>query len=354
MDLSKAFKEHTTSEERTITPFHHIDPGFINTRKLFSVFGAPFIHVYDQHADKSDDHLARVRNNHLLVDMSMELCAEKSIRSISAAVADTPVVGEFVCGTEELEGNNDVHTEKRCSNRVLLKFETDYEVYIEYSTEHVYASTTESELAQGTTNSIFGEIRSIKENRIVIHPLIIGAPTYDHPKNGTDNFKLSFCGNQQYEIFPEDIKEFELIRDVEVNDPGEWQQIMKNLSESEVKEKIAEILGDTTKKDWGGEMHDHYSSHITLSQKRKSGAFLLKGPAKFEEMQPRHLGKNADQIFRLAMSTASVLVVQHCHDIGEAVRGTLRAFSVLPHQPRHYCLIDGRDTYRLLKAYGKI
>ena len=71
-------------------------------------------------------------------------------------------------------------------------------------------------------------------------------------------------------------------------------------------------------------------------------------------MQPTHLGKNADQIFRLSASPANLLIVQHSHDIGEAVRATLRAFSVMPHMQRHYCFIDGRDTYRLLKAYEKI
>ena len=236
----------------------------------------------------------------------------------------------------------------------MLKFETDFETFIEYSTEHVFASTTESELSEGTTNSILGEIRSIKENRIVIHPLIIGAPTYAHPKNGPDTSRLVYNGFGQYEIFPEDIEEFTPLKDVIVNDPVEWQETMKSLSELEVKTKIAEILGDTTKKDWAGEQNDHYSTHITLGDKRTTAAFLLKGPARFEEMQPRHLGKNADQIYRLATTPAATLIVQHCHNIGEAVRGTLRAFSVTPHQPRHYCLMDGRDTYRLLKAYEKI
>ena len=129
---------------------------------------------------------------------------------------------------------------------------------------------------------------------------------------------------------------------------------MRVLPESEVKRHLADILGDLTKKDWGGEQNDHFTSSITLGNKRTTAAFLLKGPAKFEEMQPRHLGKNADQIYRLSACPASLLIVQHCHDIGEAVRATLRAFCVMPHNPRYYCLIDGKDTYRILKAYGKV
>jgi hypothetical protein len=26
-------------------------------------------------------------------------------------------------------------------------------------------------------------------------------------------------------------------------------------------------------------------------------------------------------------------------------------FAVVPHAPRNYCLIDGQDTYKILKAY---
>ena len=80
-----------------------------------------------------------------------------------------------------------------------------------------------------------------------------------------------------------------------VNDPVEWQETMKSLSELEVKTKIAEILGDITKKDWAGEQNDHYSTHVTLGDRRTTAAFLLKGPARFEEMQPRHLGKRINK-----------------------------------------------------------
>lgn len=69
-------------------------------------------------------------------------------------------------------------------------------------------------------------------------------------------------------------------------------------------------------------------------------------------MTLNHLGKNNDQIVRLAHVPASLLVVQHCHDIGPEVRETLRAFAVQPSNPRRYCFIDGRDSLRLLRAYG--
>jgi hypothetical protein len=69
-------------------------------------------------------------------------------------------------------------------------------------------------------------------------------------------------------------------------------------------------------------------------------------------MDLTHLGKKGDQILRLANEPADVLIVQHCHDILPVVRSTLRAFAVQPSRPRRFCCIDGRDTLRLLKAYG--
>jgi len=68
-------------------------------------------------------------------------------------------------------------------------------------------------------------------------------------------------------------------------------------------------------------------------------------------MKLTHLGKNNDQILRLAEEPADVLFVQHCHDISPVVRKTLRAFAVQPGNPRRYCLVDGRDSLKLLKAY---
>src|SRR5208337_4206458 len=122
--------------------------------------------------------------------------------------------------------------------------------------------------------------------------------------------------------------------------------------EKAFKQCLVEIIGDNVKKDWGGETSDHYSSHLTLNGKRIIAAFLLKGPGSgFSPMGLNHLGKNNDQIFRLSQEPANVLIVQHCHEITPPVRATLRAFAVQPSDPRRYCLIDGRDSLRLLKAY---
>jgi hypothetical protein len=127
---------------------------------------------------------------------------------------------------------------------------------------------------------------------------------------------------------------------------------MERVTEAAFKLCVATILGDATRGDWGGEISDFYSAHLRIKGNRTNAAFLLKGPARFEPMGLNHLGKNNDQIYRLSQEPAGLLVVQHCHDILPPVRATLRAFAVQPSNPRRYCLIDGRDSLRLLQAYG--
>jgi hypothetical protein len=129
---------------------------------------------------------------------------------------------------------------------------------------------------------------------------------------------------------------------------------MRDIRERAFKRCLTEILGDTARSDWGGEMADHFAAHLHLCGKRTAAAFLLKGPANFAPMGLNHLGKNNDQIYRLAQTPAGLLVVQHCHEIQEPVRATLRAFAVQPGAVRRYCLIDGKDSLRLLIAYDKL
>ena len=343
-------------DKRILKPRHHIDPGFINHRLIFSTLGHQFRELYERRRTKKEDHLSKLWNNHLLVTYLLDSFNELNIKTLGQ-VLQTPLVGQFFCSTENLLPNDEVYDVQRTSSIVAPPFEYEKEVILKYSTSHIVADTGRSELHQGALVTVLASIRETTDTQIIAYPLVMGAPSFDHHLNqdiGIDSSQLMWQGWGWYEIFPGDIDEFEKIDEVDDPEPDEWFKVMKHLPEQDVKEKICSILNDVTKNDWGGELNDHYTNSINLSGERSTGAFLLKGPSKFSEMQPSHLGKNADQIFRLAMSPADVLVVQHCYTIGEAVRATLRAFAVNPSNPRRYCFIDGKDTYKLLKAYGKI
>jgi hypothetical protein len=152
-----------------------------------------------------------------------------------------------------------------------------------------------------------------------------------------------------FENVVEDFDEFSKVNDIP---KPEDLSPMRKVSERGFKWALGEILGDSVVKDWGGETSDHFTSHLHLRGRRVSAAFLLKGPSRFAPMTLNHLEKNNDQIVRLAHEPADVLIVQHCHNITPAVRETLRAFAVRPHEARRYCLIDGRDSLWLLNANG--
>jgi hypothetical protein len=174
---------------------------------------------------------------------------------------------------------------------------------------------------------------------------------FDEPRSDASSTRISL---EAGEILPEEIAEFERMKDVKVESADEWMNVMSMVPEQKIKEAIAKLLSEPTKNDWGGESNDHYSGNVTVSGKRTTAAFLLKGPTNFRVMTLEMCGKRADQIYRLAKSGAEISVVQHSHLIGETVRETLRRMVAEPGRSRKYCFIDGQATYRILKAYGLI
>ena len=81
-----------------------------------------------------------------------------------------------------------------------------------------------------------------------------------------------------------------------------------------------------------------------------------KGPGKSGILTPAKMGKNGDQIQRLARSPAQVLIVQYHGQVSDEVREQLEQFarlkSVWEQRPIWYGIIDGDDTSRLCAAYG--
>ncbi len=342
------------SSDRITDLYYHIDAGFINLRKCISVFGDDFADTYQRRRRPEDDHFARQYNNHVAVEISLELCRVRRVLTLAESL-QSPLVGQTFCSTELLEGNPDVYNRPRIRNRVLLPYDLDYQVYLDFGTDHFVADTGRYEQSYREYVTVIAQIRHIESGEVVASPLIMGAPSLDHPKNRASGLApetLMRYGYQWYEVFPEDIDEFAKCMAEPPIQAEEWVAAMQTTPEQVVKEAFGKILGDIPTNDWGGERADHYASLVHLDGRRITAAFAFKGPAAFREMTPRMLGKQGDQIYRLAQEPAELLVLQHCHSIGDAVRATLRAFAVNPSQPRRYCLIDGRDTYRILRGCG--
>jgi len=155
------------------------------------------------------------------------------------------------------------------------------------------------------------------------------------------------------EVFVDGVDSFFLVRN-ELQPNKNALSLLKDVSEEKVKHAFAEIIGEpNVPKDWGGEKSDLFSSNVILDGERISTAFAFKGPAKFKPMTLAECGKHGNQINRLFSEPADLLVLQHCHIITTDVRDTMRAHATRIGNPRLFLLVNGYDTIRLLRAYGK-
>ena len=341
-------------ELRTKDFFHHIDMGFLNRRLCITALG-PLRDEYRQLAKPGPDHFTTLNNDHLLVTMLLDICDTIGAPTLLEALTRNHP-RQLFRSTERLEPCPGVYDAPRVEQKILLDLDFGKPVSVAYHTEHIKSSTGKMTLAEGAPDyeeSIVGQLHD-RGSRFEIEPLVMGAPWFDHPRNGEHSSILMWMGRDFGELLPEDIDQFAEMRGVATTSADEWMDVMRALPEAKVKEALAGLLCEPTKKDWGGESNDHFSANLLVRGERKTGAFLLKGPADFRPMTPEMCGKRGDQIYRLVNSGADVSVIQHSHLIGEAVRHTLRALTVFPGQPRKYCVIDGQATYRLLKAYELI
>jgi hypothetical protein len=158
------------------------------------------------------------------------------------------------------------------------------------------------------------------------------------------------------ELFIEDIDSFAKARDI---NPREVKPLLPlDLSEDDIQTHFEEIIGENFhQQDWGGETDDLNTSQIKFGGRRIRAAFLLKGKGTKGKLTIRKCGKNGDQIVRLVEAPADLYVIQHVGEIDERVISDLRSkIQLMNSQGKNcqMCIIDGTDTARILKAYGKI
>jgi hypothetical protein len=131
------------------------------------------------------------------------------------------------------------------------------------------------------------------------------------------------------------------------------------IKEDQIKAWFAEIIGEPfTQEDWGGEDRDLYSNRVKFRNKRIPTAFLLKGPAVTGSLTAAKCGRNGDQVLRLVKAySARLFIVQYVGKIHPNLIDTLEAHVAYESRKGKkllFCVIDGIDTARILRAYGKI
>lgn len=161
-------------------------------------------------------------------------------------------------------------------------------------------------------------------------------------------------------IYIDDIDSFSKIQEIR---PEEVSDLFINgfLDQSEefIQIGLEEILDvPFHKKDWGGEINDLYTSNVLLKGSRVASAFLLKGSGlRKKVLEIKDCGKNGDQIVRLLDSPAQLFIIQFVGSISEYVVKDIEGKvneSQLQGKVAQYCIIDGQDTARLLRAYSKL
>jgi hypothetical protein len=162
----------------------------------------------------------------------------------------------------------------------------------------------------------------------------------------------------QKRLYIEDIDSFQKVRDI--NPALVLDKLGKNgyfdKSEDIVQSAIEKILAEPFhKKDWGGEYNDLYTSNLQINGARRAAAFLLKGNGlKKEVLEIGDCGKNGDQIVRLFETPADIYIIQFVGNISEAVIKDVDGKTdqrIAKGNSTNYCIINGQDTARLLKAY---
>jgi len=215
--------------------------------------------------------------------------------------------------------------------------------------DHLTSSSSWHELSGQKPLLVIGLITGVVGTTIEAIPYVIAnpVPALGRPQTSVGRFWFS-----KLECHIDAIDSFAAVRDVPPTRAKRDLELLKAVPENAVKAAFAEIIGElAVPNDWGGERSDLFSDRVVLGGARISTAFAFKGPAQFRPMTMAQLGQNGDQIDRLFSEPADLLVLQHCHEITPPVRGAMRAYAQQMGNPRLFCLIDGYDTLRLLKAY---
>ena len=335
--------------------FHHIDMGFLNRRLCIAALVPEARRIFFERQKPGTDHMTVLSNDHLLVTLLLDCLEANAVPTLLKALTLSKPRHLFR-STERLAPCPEIYDAARVCHAVELDFDFGKPAVIAYHTSHLVSETGKMTLSggisEGYTHSVVGLLHD-KPDRFEIEPLVIGAPWFDHWRNGEDSSRLMFFGYSFGEMLPEDIDQFSRMKDVKIESADEWMEVMRKLPEAKVKEAFAYLLSEIPKKDWGGESDDHFSGSVEVHGRRRTASFLLKEPSRFREMTLDMCGKKADQIHRMVDTGADISVIQHAHQIGAVVRRTLRALTIQPGgSQRKYCLIDGQATYRILKAYS--
>lgn len=274
------------------------------------------------------------------------------VPALEMLLASGSAASGMLTWTEQPFSWSDVAHERRCAgsrSSFQVRVPTDADSALEltgtFNPARLTCSTSGVELAGTRTQWMLAQIAHLSVGRVELRPLAIATRLLAPSQHRWDT-------SDWQRIPPREVEQFASV-DWDLAVSVEDLRALRDVPEATVKSILARILGEPiVPKDWGGEQADLWTSKLRVGGEELTAAFLLKGPARFQPLTIRMLGVNGDQIERLGRTAAEVLVVQHCHAIRPEVYSLLRSIASDFRNVRRYMLIDGFDTYRLLRAAG--
>lgn len=236
----------------------------------------------------------------------------------------------------------------RASFSAALATDASFRVRGTYNAERLTCSSAVSELSGTSRKFVLGYVRNLTADDVELRPIVV-ANRYIRP---TPEIEEWYPVDPGY-VWAAAVDQFanvDFSQDVSVAD----LDVLRAIPEQTVKEAFAKVLGEpVVPKDWGGEQFDLWTTNrLSVEGQLLRAAIAFKGPAAFHPMTIADLGKNGDQIDRLAQTAADLLVVQHCHSIRAPVVNMLRVYASDPRNPRRYMTIDGFETVKILSHFG--
>ncbi len=334
---------------------------YLNQRRVSELIGSDCVVKIGNSVSKADSHLAKLATQSAYKESVVRILNSGRVDNLNYLIEKNEVkVGSYFTlhdrfyfkGLNEISRNGlDWRSETPAIGHSKIKNSCTYEkLEFSFFSEHLTSTSSWHELSGNKKILFFGLVTDIKGTTIVAKPYCISS--FAMNLLDFDNFSCAWQNN--LETYVDAIGSFEKVRDFKIRKSPEQLKVLKNIKELEVKTAFADIIGEPyIQKDWAGEKSDLFTTRVTYSGERISTAFMFKGPSVFKPLTPALLGKNGDQIGRLFTEPAELVILQHCHRVESSVHDQMRAFAERIHSRRLFCIIDGYDTYRILKSYNK-
>lgn len=333
-----------------------LESWFLHQDLAFKVIGSERSALISSRMPMENEPFARARTKHIIETALTEAVQEAEVPSLNELHLNRKLSSGELVWLEQafrFRGIESAYYEARRSEAssargsLWAKLSTDPDLRIEAELNATrITSDTGAHLMSGSRRCfMLAYIQDVESARVSLRPVALGQRLVSIGKHS-----LSTPVWDSAHVWPQQVDDF---KDVDFSRGTKADlEMLRDVPEEAVKHWFAEIVGEPeVPKDWGGEQYDLWTRNLAIEGKPVRAAIAFKGPAAFRQLRIADLGKNGDQIQRLAHSPADLLVVQHCHTISSTVEHMLRTYALSPTHIRRYMVIDGYATAAILKHF---